>query len=119
MNRLNSSGHVATTPLNYTNVHNSGGVNMALIKCDISEGPRAGFKTVGVPSFDNHKEYLSIEEKFLVKKDHGLLLAVDVIGKDHNQKLTLIELPFEADSGANRVWVRDDVFYDKTDEVLA
>ena len=92
---------------------------MALMKVEISDGPREGLKTVGVPSFQGHTEYLSIEERFLAKRGDDLLLPVRVVGFDRKQKVYLIQLPLEADSGANRVWVREALLRERPDEVPA
>jgi hypothetical protein len=79
---------------------------MTLVKCEVSEGVRSDFKTVGVLSVIGHREYISIEERFLVKYDGGYVLPVEIIGQDTRYDNLLLQLPFEADSGANRVWVR-------------
>lgn len=90
---------------------------MALIRCEASEGPRSGCKAVGVPSVEGHTEYLVVEDRFLIERDGERYLAVGVVGKDYRQGLTLVQLPFEADSGANRVWVRADDVVAELDEV--
>ncbi len=90
---------------------------MALMRCEIAEGPRAGFKTIAVPSIEGHKEYLAIEERFLVRRGEELLLPVRLIGRDRRYDTALIQLPLEADSGANRVWVRGDLLSEARDEV--
>ncbi|HEX5271554.1 MAG TPA: hypothetical protein VFW33_13750 [Gemmataceae bacterium] len=92
---------------------------MTLIHCEILEGPRAGYKTVGVPSIEGYTEYLSIEERFLVRRGNAYLLPVRLIGRDPRHKTALIQLPVEADSGANRVWVTADVMIEAPDEVPA
>jgi hypothetical protein len=93
---------------------------MPLVSCEVMEGPREGFKLVGVQSAEGHSEYLTIEEKFLVRTQGEYLLPVGVVGEDRRQRTMLIQLPYEADSGANRVWVRsDDVLDEKADEVPA
>ena len=80
---------------------------MTLVKCDITEGPRDGYKTIGVTSAEGRTEYMDIEVRFLADLDGEQRLAIRVIGRDKKQKLYLIQFPVEADSGANRVWVRD------------
>jgi hypothetical protein len=92
---------------------------MALVRCEITEGPREGFKTVGVPSVEGHYEYLAIEEKFLSKRGGELLLPVWVVGRDRRYDTALISLPDEADSGARRVWVRWSDLITDPDEVPA
>ncbi len=79
---------------------------MELLKCDVTEGPRPGFKAVGVASIEGFVEFLSIEDRFLVTQGHEFLLPVRVIGRDKKYDTVLVQLPVEADSGANRVWVK-------------
>jgi hypothetical protein len=93
---------------------------MALLRCNISEGPRPGFKTVGIPSVEGHLEYLTIEERFLSRRGNDFLLPVWVVGKDSRYGTVLVSLPGEADSGAHRVWVRgSDLAVVQPDEVPA
>lgn len=92
---------------------------MALVRCEISDGPRAGYKTIGVPSVEGYNEYLAIEERFLARRGDALWLPVVAIGHDRHQKITLVQLPVEADSGARRVWVADEVLKTEPDAVPA
>ncbi len=92
---------------------------MLLAPSEITEGARPGFKTIGVDSIEGHTEYLSIEEGFLVPKDGGLLLAVRLVARDPRHQTVLIQLPVEADSGANRVWVFESALIDNTNEAVA
>jgi hypothetical protein len=51
-----------------------------------------------------------VEEGFVIRERGRTFLPVGLIGVDDARKVALIELPHEADSGANRVWVPlDDV----------
>jgi hypothetical protein len=90
---------------------------MALIQCEVTEGPRAGFKAIGIESIEGHTEYLAIEEKFLVRNGDGFLLSVSLVGRDRRNKTVLVQLPVEADSGANRVWVSEQALSPAADEV--
>lgn len=92
---------------------------MALVKCEVTEGPRAGFKSVGVQSVEGFTEYLAIEERFLVDNDGDLLLPVRLIARDLKHKTALVQLPVEADSGANRVWVFGNIVSNAPDEIPA
>jgi hypothetical protein len=92
---------------------------MTLLECEILEGPRPAFKVVGVSSIEGHTEYLTIEERFLVKRNGRYLLPVSLIGKDRRHNTLLVQLPYEADSGANRVWVKGDTIVPEPDEVPA
>ncbi len=90
---------------------------MALVKCEVSEGPRPGFKAVGVRSIEGHVEYLAIEERFLAQRGGEYLLPVRLVGRDRRYNTALVQLPLEADSGANRVWVKSEQLADAPDEV--
>jgi len=92
---------------------------MALIPCEVTEGPRRGFKAVGVGSIEGYTEYLTIEERFLIPRGNACLLPVQLIGRDRRYNTALVQLPVEADSGANRVWVRGEVVEESPDAVSA
>jgi hypothetical protein len=92
---------------------------MALLNCEATEGPRDGYKTIGVASIEGHNEYFSIEDRFLVHRGNDWLLPVQLIGRDRRYETVLVQLPVEADSGANRVWVKTDMLKDALDEVPA
>ena len=90
---------------------------MELLKCDVTEGPRPGFKAVGVASIEGFVEFLSIEDRFLVTQGHECFLPVRVIGRGKKYDTVLVQLPVEADSGANRIWVSDQALSPTSDEV--
>ncbi|MBY0456808.1 MAG: hypothetical protein K2V38_05690 [Gemmataceae bacterium] len=90
---------------------------MALVKCEVTDGPRQNVKSVGVLSVEGFAEYLAIEERFLVPRGDHLLLPVRIIARDPRQKTALVQLPVEADSGANRVWVSSESLSDIPDEI--
>jgi hypothetical protein len=92
---------------------------MPFVACEVSEGPRAGFKVVGVASIEGHTEYLTLEERFLARRDDAYVLPVWLIGRDRRYNTALVQLPVEADSGANRVWVRGEIVTEAPDEVPA
>jgi hypothetical protein len=92
---------------------------MPFLQCEVTDGPREGFKSVGVPSIEGFMEYLSIEERFLVRQGDEYLLPVRKVGNDRTHDTALVQLPVEADSGANRVWVRNSLLVDSSNEVPA
>lgn len=92
---------------------------MPLISCEITEGPRPGFKTVGVQTVEGRKEFFSIEDRFLAKRGEDYLLPVFVIGKDKHRQMVLVQLPLEADSGARRVWLYSKDLISEPSEVPA
>lgn len=88
---------------------------MKLIRCTVTEGPRSGFKAIEVPSAEGYGEHFSIEVRFLKQEGDEFLLPVRVVGWDSVQKLSLIQLPVEADSGANRMWINDAIIHNVPD----
>ena len=79
---------------------------MAVLDCSVSDGPRPGYKNVVVRSSQNSTEQFSIEERFLKLVSNGIYkLPVRVIEIIRKEELFLVQLPVEADSGANRVFV--------------
>ncbi|MFO0967990.1 MAG: hypothetical protein U0793_20725 [Gemmataceae bacterium] len=92
---------------------------MYLVRCEVSEGPRPGYKAIGISSVEGYSEYLVVEERFLVHRDDGVYLPVILVGWDRRQNLALAQLPYEADSGANRVWVSKTQIVPEADEVPA
>ncbi len=92
---------------------------MPLLRCEVLDGPREGFKVAGVASIEGFSEYLTIEERFLVKKRGDYLLPVSVVGKDKQHDTYLIQLPYQADSGASRVWVPRAALVQEPDEAPA
>jgi hypothetical protein len=80
-------------------------IPMALVRCEISAGLRPCEVTVGVKDIHGHGQYLRIERDCLSNHDGEWFLTVGLVYDDRQQPWVLIELPFEADSGANRLWV--------------
>lgn len=77
---------------------------MELVRCaDVRDGLRSSEATVAVSDIRGSKQYLRVEREFLVEKSGVHYLPIGVVGHDGNR--ALIELPHEADSGANRLWV--------------
>jgi hypothetical protein len=80
---------------------------MAYVVCDVHAGLRESEATVSVEDVDGKTAFLRIEKEFLMNKGGRNYLPVGVIHKNLEGQ-TLIELPHEADSGVNRLWVDSD-----------
>lgn len=79
---------------------------MPYVLCDVvreKQGPLE--KSVAVRSAQGHREFLEVPAAFLHREGGKSYLAVGLVSRDLRQDLALVELPFEADSGANHVWV--------------
>ena len=66
---------------------------MALLQCSIEDGPRPGYKAIGVASIEGRTEYLAIEERFLVRRGDTYLLPVRLIGRDRRYNTALRPAP--------------------------
>src|SRR5437763_1696918 len=84
----------------------SGACDMAQVVCEVSPGLRPTERTVAVQDVRGPRQFLRFEEEFLIQEGDRTFLPVGVVGVDEERRVALIELPHEADSGANRVWVR-------------
>jgi hypothetical protein len=80
---------------------------MPYVRCDIGEGLRPSEVTVGVVGRGGRSEFLRVEKTFVKQFGTQHYLPVGLIFKNRvdNEDIALIELPHEADSGANRLWV--------------
>lgn len=76
---------------------------MNYVRCETREGLRSTEVTVGISEAANGKQFLRVERTMLLEENGNHYLPVGVLGTKENR--ALIELPHEADSGANRLWV--------------
>jgi hypothetical protein len=78
---------------------------MDYVLCDVSPGLRVSERTVAVSNIHGKREYLRVEADYLHNLNGQTYLPIDVVYVDPARQAVLVELPFEADSGAPRVWV--------------
>jgi hypothetical protein len=80
---------------------------MALVICDkVGKGLRESEWTVAIKDFSGRRQFLRVEQDFISHNGDKQYITVGVIHRNESRGLVLIELPLEADSGANRLWVR-------------
>lgn len=81
---------------------------MALIVCaEVSPGLRDSERTVAVKDVKGRSQYLRVDKDFLTPAKEGkFYITVGIARVDPRSNTVVIELPHEADSGANRLWVR-------------
>ncbi len=80
---------------------------MALVACDqVTKGLRSSERTVSLLDAQGRKEFLRVEEGFLTQENGKSWLPVGVVYEDKARGIVLVELPQEAESGTNRLWVR-------------
>jgi hypothetical protein len=80
---------------------------MPYVLCDIDEGLRPSEVTVEVRDVDDRPEFLRVDRDFVDCFDNQYYLPIGIVYRDreNGKNLVLIELPHEADSGTNRLWV--------------
>jgi len=80
---------------------------MPYVLCKVDEGLRPSEVTVELRGIGDRFEFLRVDREFVKKIGDSFYLPVGLIFKNRvdNQEIALIELPHEADSGANRLWV--------------
>ena len=75
------------------------------IRCEVSEGLLDTDITVCVTDVDGREQYMHVLPS-MVNREGGLTyLPVGIIKIDRRDHRVLIELPIEADSGVNRMWI--------------
>ena len=77
---------------------------MPYVLCELDDGLRPSEATVAVEDSDGRREYLRVERHYVKQIDGRPCLPIGIIHGDNGG--VLIELPHEADSGANRLWVK-------------
>jgi hypothetical protein len=75
------------------------------VECEVTSGLRESEVTVSVEGIDGAKAFLRVEGDFVYRPNGQAYLPVGLIHVDRQAGKALIELPHEADSGANRLWV--------------
>ncbi len=84
---------------------------MAKVRCEIIDDiPEEGApsKTVAIQSAQGRREFVQVPAPFLngpVGAGEERYLSVSVVRVDSGRQVVLVELPYEADSGARRMWV--------------
>jgi hypothetical protein len=72
---------------------------------DVSPGLRAADVIVALQDIHGRRHSLQIEKDFLVGRNGRRYLPVAAVHRDDQTGAVLIELPHEAETGVNRLWV--------------
>jgi hypothetical protein len=75
------------------------------VECVVSAGFLDTQVTVGVLDEKGNGQFLRVGKNVVTRHDGKDYLPVGIVEVDYRKKRVLIELPQEADSGANRLWV--------------
>jgi hypothetical protein len=80
---------------------------MAKIRCDkVTEGLRSSEVVASFTDFHGRRHFIRVEQDFLSEQHGAEYLPVGVVHVDPKSKAVLIELSHEAETGANRLWVK-------------
>lgn len=92
---------------------------MAKIRCEkIEEGLRSSEVVAHFMDYRGREHFIRVEEDFLSKDGATYFLPIGVVQVDIPHQAALIELPHEAETGANRIWVKQ-AQLDESIEALA
>jgi hypothetical protein len=72
----------------------------------VSRGLRAADVIATLRDFHDRNHFLQIEKDFLSQDNGHSYLPVSLVQRDPQTGAVLIELPHEAETGVNRIWVR-------------
>jgi hypothetical protein len=80
------------------------------VQCEVSEGLTGDDITVSVRDVDGRDQYMHVLPSMVNRENGTTYLPVGIINVDRRNERLLIELPTEADSGINRMWIPFDSF---------
>ena len=72
----------------------------------VSRGLREADAIATVRDFQGRCHFLQVEKDFLTQHNAHSYLPVALVQRDAETGAVLIELPHEAETGVNRIWVR-------------
>ncbi len=75
------------------------------VRCEVSEGLTDRDFTVSVKDIEGRDQYIHVTQSMVDGRGGTTYLPVGIINVDRRNRRVLIELPTEADSGANRMWI--------------
>ncbi len=83
---------------------------MAKIQCsNVSAGLRPSEVVASFVDFHGRTHFIRVERDFLSEVNGKSFLPVGIVHVDPKTKAVLVELPHEAETGANRLWVKPDM----------
>ena len=82
---------------------------MAKVRCiGLSEGLRSSEFVARLVDFHGRTHFIRVERDFIDDNAGISFLPVGIVHVDPKTKAVLVELPQEAETGANRIWVKPD-----------
>lgn len=79
---------------------------MAKIYCELSDGLRSSEVVASFTDYNGRKHFIRVERDFLTDLSGKKYLTVGIVQVDPKTKAVLVELPHEAETGVNRLWVK-------------
>jgi hypothetical protein len=82
---------------------------MRQLRCDeLKRGFRDSEVFAYFRDYNGRRHHIQVERNFLTQENGHIFLPIGVVHVDPRTNLVLIELPHEAATGANRLWVTQD-----------
>jgi hypothetical protein len=76
------------------------------VECAVSASDKfPDTEIVGVQDAAGKSQFLRVSKGFVVRDEDKHFLPIGIVDVDFPNKQALIELPSEADSGLNRMWI--------------
>ena len=75
------------------------------VECSATSSSLHETEVVGVPDETGNHQFLRVGKGFLTRETGRTYLPILVIEVDPARHRVLVQLPYEADSGASRIWV--------------
>jgi len=75
------------------------------VECEVTPSSLFDTEVVGVPDETGNHHYLRVARGVVNRQDDKTYLPVGIVEVDAPRRRALVQLPYEADSGANRLWV--------------
>jgi hypothetical protein len=80
------------------------------VECEATPSSLYDTEVVGVPDETDNHHFLRVARGMVHRSDSKAYLPVGIVDVDRRHGRVLIQLPYEADSGANRLWIPLDRF---------
>lgn len=82
---------------------------MARIRCKkIEAGLRPSEVVASFQDYRGREHFIRVEKDFLFTEDNAFFLPIGLVQVDIAHQAALVELPHEAETGANRIWVKQE-----------
>jgi len=75
------------------------------VECEATPSSLYETEVVGVPDETDNRHFLRVARGTVHRSENRAYLPVGIIDVDRRHGRVLVQLPYEADSGANRLWI--------------